>query len=269
MLLASQSRDLRDQIEKLFSGKSDIALFYFAGHGYISPRSGEGFLLTSDSDSGEDGINLNHVMSMAAQSGAKNKIIILDSCHSGAAGNDLYATGMAQLPEGMTILTASTADQYASEKKGSGVFTALLVHALAGAAGNLVGEVTPGSVYAHIDQSLGSWAGQRPVFKTNVESFVCLRKATPPISLADLHKITTFFPNPHFEFQLDPSYEPDSSSPSIENMAKFKVLQKYNRVNLVVPVDEEHMYFAAMKSKSCRLTMLGEHYHRLVQTNRI
>jgi len=41
------------------------------------------------------------------------------------------------------------------------------VDALGGAAANLVGDVTPGSVYAHIDQSLGPWA-QRPVFKTNV-----------------------------------------------------------------------------------------------------
>jgi len=35
------------------------------------------------------------------------------------------------------------------------VFTGLLVDALSGGAANLVGDVTPGSVYAHIDQSLG------------------------------------------------------------------------------------------------------------------
>ncbi len=262
-------RDLRKQIEQLFKGNSDIALFYFAGHGYISQASGEGFLLTSDSESGEDGINLEKVMALANRSDAKNKIIILDSCHSGAAGNDLFASKTARLPEGMTILTASTADQYASEEKGSGVFTSLFIHALDGAAGNLIGEVTPGSVYAHIDQSLGSWSGQRPVFKTNVERFVCLRKAAPPIPLTDLHKITEFFPIPHFEYKLDPSFEPDSPSADKERTKKFKVLQKYNRVNLVVPVEEDHMYYAAMNSKSCKLTMLGEHYHRLVKTNRI
>ena len=47
-----------------------------------------------------------------------------------------------------------------------------------------VGDITPGSVYAHIDQSLGPWA-QRPVFKTNVKTFVSLRKTEPPIALAD------------------------------------------------------------------------------------
>ena len=53
------------------------------------------------------------------------------------------------------------------------------------AAANLVGDITPGSVYAHIDQSLGPWA-QRPVFKTNVKTFVSLRQTGPPIALADL-----------------------------------------------------------------------------------
>ena len=41
---------------------------------------------------------------------------------------------------------------------GAGVFTTLFVDALGGAAANLIGDVTPGSVYAHIDQSLGPWA---------------------------------------------------------------------------------------------------------------
>ena len=51
--------------------------------------------------------------------------------------------------------------------------------------------------------------------------------------------------------------------------SKFKLLQKYNRINLVVPVDAEHMYFAAMESKSCKLTILGEHYWNLIAKDRI
>jgi len=50
---------------------------------------------------------------------------------------------------------------------------------------------------------------------------------------------------------------------------KFAVLQRYNRLNLVVPVDAPHMWHAAMGSKSCRLTALGEHYRRLVEKGRI
>ena len=164
----------------------------------------------------------------------------------------------------MTILTASTDEQYSQEKDGSGVFTTLLVDALSGAASNLMGEITPGSVYAHIDQSLGAWE-QRPVFKTNVRNFVSLRKIQSPIEFQNIIKLIEFFPEPGSHFQLDPSYEPDSQNPNHENNEVFAILQKLNRVNLVVPVGAEHMYYAAMNSKSCKLTVLGEHYRRLVE----
>lgn len=38
-----------------------------------------------------------------------------------------------------------------------------------------LGDVTPGSIYAYIDRSLGGWE-QRPVFKANIKRFVSLRK---------------------------------------------------------------------------------------------
>lgn len=265
--------DLKEQIRELFSGDSEIALFYFAGHGHI--ESTGGYLLASDSRVGDEGIPLADVLVFANASAARNKIIVLDSCHSGIAGASPSTPANAELKEGTTILTASTADQYATETNGAGVFTALLVDALNGAACNLVGDVTPGGVYAHIDQSLGPW-DQRPVFKTNVKSFVSLRKVQPPIALTDLQRITELFPSPGYMFPLDPSFEPERERssegvvpPSPVNTAKFAVLQKYNRVNLVVPVDAPHMWHAAMGSKSCKLTVLGEHYRRLVNAKRI
>ena len=45
---------------------------------------------------------------------------------------------------------------------------------------------------------------------------------------------------------------------------KFAVLQNYNRVNLVKPVGAPHMWHAAIQSKSCELTVLGQHYWNLV-----
>ena len=137
-----------------------------------------------------------------------------------------------------------------------------------GGASNLVGDVTPGSIYAHIDQSLGSWE-QRPIFKTNVTTFTTLRKVQPPIKLSDLKMLTSLFPKKGEEFELDPSFEPESDNPDDDNTEKFALLQKYNRINLVIPVDAEHMYFAAMESKSCKLTILGEHYWDLISKDRI
>lgn len=270
---AVSRRELKDSVAQLFASNIEIVMFYFAGHGHIETTGG--YLLTSECKSGDDGLSLGEVLTLANSSKARNKIIVLDSCHSGIAGARPSEPQTAELTEGTTILTASTAEQYADEHNGRGVFTALLVDALKGPAANLVGDVTPGGVYAHIDQSLSSWA-QRPVFKTNVENFVSLRKVQPPITLAELQRITEFFPTPCFEFNLDPSFEPELKGrdsgmppPDPENTSKFAVLQKYNRVNLVVPVDAPHMWHAAMESKSCKLTVLGEHYRRLVEKKRI
>ena len=262
------SRDeLRNAIQELFRHEGETALLYFAGHGHIEETGG--YLIASDSKGGHDGLPLSEILVWANSSKAQNKIIILDSCHSGIAGDRPGPQPVAELCDGMTILTASTAEQYASEKNGGGVFTGLLVDALNGGAGNLVGEITPGGVYAHIDQSLGSWGGQRPVFKTNVKRFVSLKKVQAPIPLADLQRLVELFPEPTYALQLDPSFEPTEETANPVNTEVFEVLQRYNRVNLVVPVGETHMYYAALNSKSCKLTVLGEHYRRLVEDNRI
>ncbi len=279
LLTASNSREsiergeLKDEVEKLFSTKAEIALFYFAGHGHIETTGG--YLLASDAKRGDDGLSLNEVLVLANQSPATNKIIILDSCHSGIAGNLPSIKDNSLLVEGITILTASTEDQYASEEDGSGVFTSLLVDALRGSASNILGDITPGSVYAHIDQSLGAWE-QRPVFKTNVRNFVSLRKVASSIPLEDLRRVNEFFPTSGYEYPLNPTYEPELKGrdegmpkPILENTRVFAILQKYNRLNLLVPVNAPHMWNAAMKSKSCKLTALGEHYRKLAEKNRI
>jgi hypothetical protein len=263
-------RELKDAVGDLFSGDAEIALLYFAGHGHIDDIGG--YLCASDCERGDDGLSLDEVMTMANISPATNKVIILDSCHSGVTGSRATQPGISELKEGVTILTASTAKQYAMEKDGSGLFTTLLVDALNGAAANLVGDITPGSVYAHIDQSLGEWA-QRPIFKTNVKTFVSLRKVMPPIPRDDLRKLTEHFPTADYQLQLDPSFEPERTKDQIEDPSipppdpakneVFARLQRYVKVNLVRTVGAPHMWHAAMQSKPCELTVLGRHYWNL------
>jgi Caspase domain len=265
--------ELKDHIRSLFEDDGEVALLYFAGHGHLELTGG--YLMASDSKRGDEGVALSEVLTYANASKARHRIIVLDSCHSGIAGAASARTQITEIAEGITILTASTADQYATEDRSGGLFTSLFVDALSGSAANLTGDITPGSVYAHIDQSLGPW-NQRPVFKTNVKSFVSLRKVAPPIGTADLRRIVDLFPSPGFQFQLNPSYEPElvgrrpgMPDPDPQNVAKFTILQKYNRVNLLIPLDAPHMWHAAMESKACKLTVLGEHYRRLVAQNLI
>lgn len=263
-------RDLKEAIRNLFADDAEIALLYFAGHGHIEETGG--YLCASDCQSGDDGLPLSEIMTLANSSSARNKIIVLDSCHGGVAGNHALMTGVSELATGVTILTASTAEQYAMETPGggAGVFTSLFVDGLNGSAANLVGDVTPGSIYAHIDQSLGPWS-QRPVFKTNVKTFVSLRTTEAPIPQDSLRAIRSLFPTPVHQFQLDPTFEPERSPadahlppPDPANTAKFSILQALVRVNLVRPVDAPHMWHAAIQSKGCELTVLGQHYWRLV-----
>lgn len=268
-----QRSQLKDAIEQLFRAKSDIALLYFAGHGHIEASGG--YISATDSKRGDDGVSLIEILTYANSSPAKNRIIVLDSCHSGIAGTLPTLGPIAGLAEGVTILTASTQDQYATEENGRGVFTTLFVDALHGGAATLTGDITPGGVYAHVDQSLGAWE-QRPIFKTNVREFVSLKRCTPPISIGELRRITEFFPQPGFEFDLNPTFEPSLKgrdegvlAPVTKNTQIFSILQRYNRLNLLVPVGAEHMWNAAMESKRCRLTALGEHYRRLVEKKRI
>ncbi|MEZ5942512.1 MAG: caspase family protein [Planctomycetaceae bacterium] len=264
---------LRSAVKELFTHEPyEVALFYFAGHGHLDSTGG--FLLGSDSKSGDDGVSLNDILTLANQSKSTNRVIVLDSCHSGIAGV-LPLSGVTAIEDGVTILTASTAQQYATEENGAGVFTGLFVDALRGGASDILGNVTPGSTYAHIDQSLGV-KSQRPTFKTNTRAFVSLRRVEPKIGLPELRRITEIFPEPEYVKKLNPTYEPYRSSdekalpaPHEENVVIFGILQKLNRTNLVVPVDADAMYWAAMNSKSCRLTPLGKHYHRLVANDLI
>lgn len=197
---------LKDAIGELFNGDGEVALLYFAGHGYIEATGG--YLCAEDCKTGDEGVPVAEIMTLANKSKLSNRIIILDSCHSGITGSHPTHTSTSEINEGITILTASTAEQYANEENGTGVFTGLLVDALGGAAANLVGDVTPGAIYAHVDQSLGPWS-QRPVFKTNIKRFISLRKVQPLLELSDLQRISEFFPEPGFQFWLDPSYEPE------------------------------------------------------------
>jgi hypothetical protein len=58
-------------------------------------------------------------------------------------------------------------------------------------------------------------------------------------------------------------------APDPAKNADFAVLQTLVKVNLVRPVGALHMWHAAMESKTCELTVLGQHYWTLVKQNLI
>ena len=116
---AISKSDIKNAVRELFEDKSEVALFYFAGHGYLEDES-SGYLCGSDCNVGDDGVLMADIMRMASKSPATNKVVILDSCHSGLAGNRDGVDDVAEIKEGMTVLTASTAKQSSFEVRGGG-----------------------------------------------------------------------------------------------------------------------------------------------------
>ncbi len=163
---------------------------------------------------------------------------ILDSCYSGFMGSiDTVGHNTANINEGVTIMTASRNNQTSMEVNGHGVFTSLLLEALKDGAADVTGHISI------------------------------------------LRKLDKYFDTENSKYNLDPSFEPTNKErvtheivepyAKDENIAIFSDLQKLEGIGLVVPVEEEHMYFAALSSKTCELTAVGKEYWRLVKEERI
>ena len=272
-LNVSTKNELLELIDNLFSGDADVSLLYFSGHG-----TENGHLVTPDYNGRDAGVLMSEVLGYANRSNCRNKVIILDCCYSGKFGeNNITKSHESTLGEGVTIMTASSREEVAMESAGQGVFTSLFLQSLRGSAADITGKITPAGIYAFIDQSLGAWQ-QRPIFKTNISQFISIRDIEPRVPKLILRKLGKYFEspsdtfdlNPSFEFTNDPKIEHSVIEPyaDVDNVSVFKELQLLESVGLIEPVDEEHMYFAAMNSKSCKLTALGLHYWKLSRDSR-
>ncbi|MDW3191637.1 MAG: caspase family protein [Cytophagales bacterium] len=272
---ALNKKDLGQIIKEFLEEPREVSLLYFSGHGFINSLGG--YLNTSENLEGEDGYSMDDLLKLVNRSKALSTIVILDCCYAGKLGDDQTSSGYSQLKEGVTILAASSRGQVSRAKKGQrSIFTDLVIDAMNGSASNILGEITPGSLYAHIDKSLGKNV-QRPIFKTNVRRFTVLRKVASQITKEQLRKLPILFKDSNTHFKLDPSFEPDIANvpgfedwtPDKENVRTFKLLQKFNRIDLVVPSGAKHMFFAAINKKKCKLTPLGKFYRHLASKNMI
>ncbi len=260
---ATRDALLRD-VQALFGPGADVALLYFAGHG-----AGEGndvALCTHDGTNMTPGVSLSQILGYVQSSSVREVIVVLDCCFSGAAGGvPQLGPDLALLGNGVTILTASRGDQTSAETAaGRGLFSTYLCGGLEGGAADVMGKVTMAGLYAYLDESFGPW-DQRPVLRANVDRLHELRRCAAAVPLENLQRLPELFLTPDYQMPLDPSYEPDADPPHPEHEKDFAVLQACRAAKLVEPIDAEHMYFAAMQNKACRLTPLGRHYRAMVE----
>lgn len=274
---------LKKEIENLFKENSEdmeTILFYFSGHGYLNNYGG--YLVTNDFEEFSEGIEMSYILNVIRHSKAKNKVIILDCCFSGTLGERETDTS-SNLDMGVTILTASRNSEVAYADYDGGIFTKLLSYALEGEAKNIFGEISASQIYSYIDSSLGSFE-QRPLFKTNISKSVILRMVEPSIEKSILRRLKEYFPDINSEYQLSPEHEPNINkdvdlskypfinkdiAPEPEKVKIFEILQKLNRVGIVKPKTQDHMFYASIYSDKCILTDIGKHYWRLCDKERI
>jgi uncharacterized caspase-like protein len=255
-------------VRELFQRPAELVIFFFSGHGADSDLGG--YLVTQDGEKHDLGVSLNEIVELANMATHINEIlIIVDACYSGHTGNtDPLSGGIAILRKGVSVLASSMKNENSYEKNGQGVFTSVMLEALSGGASDIMGHITVAGMYNYADKVLGPWQ-QRPVFKSHLTELSYIRITEPEIPFVELRLLDDYFPTLDAEYPLSPAYEPQAAPKDVEKEAIFAMLQRFRAANLIEPVGEEHMYYAAINSGSCRLTPQGKLYWKMVQLNKI
>lgn len=122
-------------------GRGETAVFFFAGHG-LRGKDGKFYIATSATradDVEATSLAWDDLAPVLSKSEGR-LIVLLDACHSGAAGTGIFATNddavtglRRSTPAGLVVLSASKGRELSREtaKSNGGVFTDVLTHALA------------------------------------------------------------------------------------------------------------------------------------------
>jgi len=149
-------RALKSDMEKYFEKwlsnnleKNGTVFVYYSGHGAPNPNTGDAYLVPYDGDPSfieQTGYSLKRLYQNLNKLPAKEIIVVLDSCFSGAGGRSVLAKGARPLVMNMdkqvfhsdriAILSAAAGNQISStyDEKGHGLFTYFFLKGIKGAA---------------------------------------------------------------------------------------------------------------------------------------
>jgi hypothetical protein len=138
-------RATKSDMEKYFekwlpnnAEKDGTVFVYYSGHGAPDPKTGSAYLVPYDGDPSfidQTGYSLKRMYEALGKLPAKEIIVALDSCFSGAGGRSVLAKGARplvmslqdknSLPQNVTVLSAASGEQISStfDEKGHGLFT--------------------------------------------------------------------------------------------------------------------------------------------------
>ncbi len=149
------------------AGRDDVLLFYFSGHGKLD-QVGRLHLCMQDTESTDllaTAVSSARISEFSDASHARNVVIVLDCCFSGAfRGGDL---GDAVAGPGRYVMTSCRGTQLANDatvENSTSHFTQHLVDGLVGAAADHDGNgyVTFAELYAYVDRRLRDTGKQIP-----------------------------------------------------------------------------------------------------------
>ena len=140
--LANMKRELETWLPGAAKA-DDRVLVYFAGHGFVDPKSGKAYLAPYDLEPGNisgTGYSMDQLGSViGSKVSAKWKVLLTDSCHSGAISpeqGEIVNKSLLDLNRSMFSMTASRARERSFESKdwggGHGIFTYYIVRGLEG-----------------------------------------------------------------------------------------------------------------------------------------
>jgi len=146
------------------ASRAGRVFFYFSGHGAPDPKTGEAYLIPWDGDPDyleRTGYPIKRLYEKLSALKAKEVIVAMDACFSGAGGRSVLAKGARPLvmkvdagtaPQNLTVFAATSGSQITSalEDQGHGTFTYYFLKGLSGAAKDGSGAVTAKGLYDYL-----------------------------------------------------------------------------------------------------------------------
>jgi hypothetical protein len=247
-------------------GRQERTIVYFSGHAVA--HQGRTYLIATGYNGNIPGpgcVDFAILLDLVNRSRVDDVVVILDCCHAGASFDDervqLYGEySVSLLRDGVVVLAGAERDENAFEIDGRSLFTELLVEGLEGGAADIFGHVTASSLYAYVDERLGEFELQRPIFKANVSRLLSIRRSRPRITRAELRSMAICFPEPTEPYFLSPEHEGTEEGHDPVLVERFQHLKNLRDVGLVFQ-DPNYTDFwsTAMASSWVKLTEKGRH----------
>jgi hypothetical protein len=172
VILLSGEKASRSSVEKFLEtwlprniNENSRVVFYFSGHGAPDTKTGQAYLVPWDGDVNfleNTAYPVKRLYDKLNALKAKEVVVVLDSCFSGAGGRSVLAKGTRPLVIqvndrsinlGKVISFSAAAGNEitgAIDEQGHGAFTYYFLKGLSGAAKDASGQVTAGSLYAYL-----------------------------------------------------------------------------------------------------------------------